>query len=162
MQKTPFSRQDVILRPTSGSAGGFVRLETQHGRGSIVIRASQLEAGPLRALLLHGNTATGAVIDLGVMQPAGRRQFSLCREGIPSAPGLFHTVVVCSDWPDPQVLLYGWLTPRPVCTLRDMQEALRRHLAVPAGDTAQIAPPASGLSRLPLCMLLPPRASPGT
>lgn len=158
MQQAAFARQYVILRPTSGSAGGFLRLEMHHGRMTACIRATQIPAVPLRALLLSGDPATGAVIDLGLLHPAAHRQAGLYRDELPASCMACHTVVICTDWPDAQLLLHGSMTPRPVCPLWQLQEIIRQYLSVPARGAvlpALAAPPKPSYPPPVLCMLLP-------
>ena len=98
---------------------------------------------------------TGAVIDLGVMHAAGRHQASLYRDDLPGHYAACHTAVVCTDWPDPQLVLYGWLTPRPAYTLWQLQAALERYLSVPVQDSLHTTRTAHALTEhLPLCMVL--------
>ena len=54
MQKTPFQRMYILLRPAGGQATGFARMECQRGRGRLSIHASGLPERPVRALLLYG------------------------------------------------------------------------------------------------------------
>lgn len=158
MSKAPFTRQYVIMRPIRGSSGGFTRFEMKQGRISAVIRLTQISASSLRVLLLSGDPATGAVIDLGLMRMSPRRQASLYREDLPAECAACHTVAVCTDWPDAQLLLYGYLTQRPACTLWQLQETVQRYLRVPLKDGALPEPiqPEEPSRPLPLCMLLPP------
>lgn len=158
MQQAAFARQYVILRPVSGSAGGFLRLEMHHGRISACIRATQIPGIPLRALLLAGDPATGAVIDLGLLHPDAHRQAHLCRDELPSGYSACHTVVICTDWPDAALVLHGSLTPRPACTLWQLQESIRQYLSVPARGAvlpAPAVPPKPDHPAPALCMLLP-------
>lgn len=158
MQQAAFARQYVILRPVSGSAGGFLRLEMHHGHMSACIRATQIPAVPLRALLLSGDPATGAVIDLGLLHPAAHHQAGLYRDDLPAACGSCHTAVICTDWPDAHLVLYGSMTPRPFGPLWQLQEIIRQYLSVPARDAVLPAPAAMPKPELPppaLCMLLP-------
>ncbi len=135
VQRVNFARQYVMLRPAQGSAGGFARLENRRGRGCVTIQVNQVAAKALRALLLSGDIESGAVMDLGLMTLSDRRQGSLYREGLPASYAACHTLMLCTDWPEPRLVLYGWLTPTPACTLWQLQEALRHYLTVPARDT---------------------------
>lgn len=159
MSQAAFTRQYVILRPVSGCAGGFVRLEAKQGRRCIAVRVTQAPAGNLRLLLLAGPADTGAVTDLGLMRLSPRRQASLYREDLPSSCLSCHTAVICTDWPDAQVVLYGYLTPKPALTHWQLQEAVQAYLSVPARDCV-LPEPAEIVQeppRLTLCMLLRPR-----
>lgn len=141
VQTTSFTRLYIMLRPACGHASGFARLESQHGRGRLTINASQLTCNTtaLRALLLSGDEASGAVMDLGPVPVTPRRQAMLRRDQLPltgiGTPGGYHTLILATDWPDATLLLYGWLTDPPACTLWQLQEALRQYLAVPAKDS---------------------------
>ena len=152
---TGFTRQYVILRPRQGSAGGFIRLETKQGRLCVAVRCNQMPASALRVLLLSGDPHTGAVLDLGLMHDTGKRQASLYREDLPGSYAGCHTAVICTDWPDPQLILYGWLTPHPACTLWQLQEAVEKYLCVPVQDSLHTPRIARALTEhLPLCMVL--------
>lgn len=159
MQKAAFARQYVMLRPVSGCAGGFIRLEMKQGHMAASVRATQVADDSLRVLMLSGDAATGAVMDLGLMRPCAHRQASLFRENLPAGYAACHTVAVCSDWPDAQLLLYGWLTAKPACTLWQLQERVHQYLSVPAKDGILPSPlPVTPTPRAPaLCMLLPCR-----
>lgn len=135
MQKTPFQRMYILLRPAGGQASGFARMESQRGRGRLNIHAANLPDAPIRAMLLSGDEKTGAVLDLGLMHPTGKHQAALCRDNI-ALQGGYHVLVLATDWPGAQLLLYGWLRSRPSTTLWQMQETVRHYLAVPAADSA--------------------------
>lgn len=135
MMQKGFQRRYILLRPAGGQASGFARMECQRGRGRLSIHASGLPEKPLRALLLCGDAQTGAVLDLGLMHPTGGQQAALCRDHI-GLQGGYQALVLATDWPDAQLLLYGWLHSRPGCTLWQMQEAVQRYLAYPAMDSA--------------------------
>lgn len=135
MQKTPFQRTYILLRPAAGQASGFARMECQRGRGRLNIHASCLPEKPVRGLLLAGEAQTGAVLDLGLLHPIGDQQAALCRDHI-ALQGGYQVLVLATDWPDAQVLLYGWLRQRPGYTLWQMQEMVRHYLAYPAADSA--------------------------
>ena len=135
MQKTPFQRMYILLRPAGGQATGFARMECQRGRGRLSIHASGLPERPVRALLLSGDVHSGAVLDLGLMHPMGGQQAALCRDHI-GLQGGYQALVLATDWPDAELLLYGWLRGRPCCTLWQMQESVQRYLAYPAADSA--------------------------
>lgn len=165
MQASAFRRQYVILRPMQGCAGGFARLETRQGRGCVTIQVNQAVQSTLRALLMGGSGRSCALLDLGLMHLSPQGRGALYREGLPAGYAACHTVLLCSDWPEPRLQLYGHLTSTPVCSLGEMQEAVRQYLSVPAGDTVlpvpaapsampQSAPPAP--EARPLCRLSPP------
>ena len=156
MTMAGFTRKYVILRPLTGSAGGFIRLEMKQGRLCAAVRVNQLPCASLRVLLLCGTPSTGAVIDLGAMYPVQKNQASLYRDDLPQRYADCHTAVVCRDWPDPQLLLYGWLISRPPCTLWQLQETIAQYLSVPAKDgiPPEHTPPYPDTTRLPLCMVL--------
>ena len=148
MQKNDFVRLYIMLRPACGHAGGFVRLEAQHGRGRMTLNASELpgECRTLRVLLLSGDADSGAVMDLGPVTVSPRRQVQWRRDHLSlppiGTPGGYHTLILAADWPDATLLLYGWLTDPPACTLWQLREALRHYLSVPAKDSpAAPAPP---------------------
>ena len=159
MSTPAFARQYVILRPFRGSAGGFIRMEAQPDHLCITVRGNQLPAAPLRVLLLCGSASTGAVIDLGLMQPCTRRQAMLYRDDLSLACTACHTAAVCTDWPDPQLVLYGCLSSRPACAAWQLQERIQRYLAVPAADTLTAAPTNAVREGLALCEVLKIRNS---
>ena len=171
MQKAAFRRQYVILRPMQGCAGGFARLETRQGRGCVTIQVNQAVPSTLRALLMGGAGRSCAMIDLGLMHLSPQGRGALYREGLPAGYAACHTVMLCSDWPEPRLQLYGYLTATPACSPGEMQESLRQYLSVPARDTElpepsspaavprstppkPAAPPAP--EPRPLCRLSPP------
>ncbi len=141
-----------------GCAGGFARLETRQGRGCITIQVNQAVQSALRALLMGGSGRSCAMLDLGLIHLSPQGRGALYREGLPAGYAACHTVLLCSDWPEPRLQLYGCLTTRPVCSPGEMQEAVRQYLSVPAGDTAlpePSSPPPPPPAR-PLCRLSPP------
>ncbi|MGN1019922.1 MAG: hypothetical protein ACI4O7_06085 [Aristaeellaceae bacterium] len=160
MQQAAFRRQYVILRPLQGYAGGFARLETRQGRGCVTIQVNQVTQSVLRALLMGGSGRTCAMIDLGLMHLSPQGRGALYREDLPAGYAACHTVLLCSDWPEPRVQLCGYLTGAPVCSPGEMQEAVRQYLALPCRDTAlpkPSSPPARPAPEpRPLCRLSPP------
>lgn len=134
MHRTSFNRMYIILRAVNGHAAGFARLESQRGRGRISVHANNLPEGPVRVMLLSGDEKTGAILDLGLMHPTAAQQAALSRDDV-ALHGSYHTLLLASDWPHAQLLLYGWLNNTSSCTLWQMQEAVRHYLAVPAGDS---------------------------
>ncbi|MGN0779121.1 MAG: hypothetical protein ACI4MJ_08245 [Aristaeellaceae bacterium] len=159
MQKAAFRRQYVILRPTQGCAGGFARLESHQGRGCITIQVNQVEEPALRALLMGGTGPDAALLDLGVMPITAQGRGAMYRDGLTAEYTGCHTLLICRDWPEPHVLLCGYLTAAPACPLQTMQESVADYLAVPAGDTVlpAAAPPApAAKAETMLCRLSPP------
>jgi len=142
MTASAFIRKYMILRPAAEQAAGFARLEGQHGRGRMVIHAQvpSYKGATLRALLLSGDEETGAVMDLGLMHLDARRQGQMQCMHLPlkqlGCQGGYHTLALCTDWPEAQMLLYTWLTERPPCALWQVQGMVSRHLALPAQGSA--------------------------
>lgn len=134
MHGSPFQRMYVLLRAAAGQTNGFARVETQRSRSRLSIHASHLPEQPVRALLLAGEGQTGAVLDLGLMAPMEKHQAMLCQENL-LLQG-YHTLVLATDWPGAEILLYGWLRKQPCCTLWQMQEAVGHYLALPAAGSA--------------------------
>lgn len=134
MHGSPFQRMYVLLRAAVGQANGFARVETQRSRSRLSIHASHLPQEPVRALLLAGGGQTGAVVDLGLMIPTEKHQAVLRRDNL-LLQG-YHTLVLATDWPGAELLLYGWLCKQPCCTLWQMQEAVGRYLALPVTGSA--------------------------
>jgi len=140
-----------MLRAACGYASGFARLEALHSRAVLVIHVQQIsaQADKLRALLLSGDESTGAVMDLGLFPLNDRRQGQLTTGSLNlkllGTPGGYHTLALCTDWPQPTLHLFAPLGERPRCTLWQMQQMIRRHLAVPARDSTpapvEAAPP---------------------
>lgn len=136
MQQTDFSRQYVILRPLRGCAGGFARLETRQGQSCMALQIHHAPLPRLRVMMMSGTGPAGALVDLGVLTANARGQASMFVSRLPQDCSACHTLLLCSDWPDAQLQLYGCITPSPVCTLWQLQDALRGYLSVPAPDTA--------------------------
>ena len=130
---TSFNRMYIILRPAEGHGTGFARLEGIRGRSRLHIQASRLPKGPVRAMLLAGDAHSHAILDLGLMHPLPG-QHILSRDDL-ALHGGYHTLLLCADWPEPRVLLYGGLSHSSF-TLWQMQEAVQHYLAVPAGPSA--------------------------
>ena len=141
MQTAPFIRRYIMLRPVQGAGSGFVRTEGPPGRCRLTLRASCLPEGAVRALLLSGDAEGGAVLDLGLLTPVARGQAGLCRD-IVSLQGGYHTLALCTDWPEGTVLMTAALRPSP-CGLSQVQRAVQRHLSVPGppGGTPLPEPP---------------------
>ncbi|MGN0747673.1 MAG: hypothetical protein ACI4ML_13415 [Aristaeellaceae bacterium] len=158
MQKAAFRRQYVILRPLAGCAGGFARLETRQGRGCVTIQVNQVAQSSLRALLMGGSGRTSGMLDLGLMHITAQGRGALYREGLPAGYAACHTVLLCSDWPEPRLQLYGCLTSAPACSPGEMQAALEAYLSVPARDT--VLPEPSSLHAVPQPSALAPEARP--
>lgn len=156
MQRETFTRLYIMLRPACGHASGFARLECQRGRGRMTIRTAQLPGActALRVLLLSGDADSGSVLDLGLMQLSGRRQGVMRAENIalPSVgtPHGYHTLILATDWPDAQLMLYGWLSDLPACTMWQLQETVRHYLSVPARDSEAAPVPVSQPEEPPL------------
>lgn len=135
MHSTPFQRMYVMLRPAQGQGSGFARVEMQRSRARMTIHANCLPGCPVRALLLAGEGERGAALDLGLMHSVEKCQSVLCRDNI-ALHGGYHTLVLVTDWPQGQLLFYGWLRKQPCCTLWQLQETVSRYLAYPASDSA--------------------------
>ena len=159
MQKVSFARQYAMLRPVSGAGSGFVRIEDFHGQSRLTLRASCLPEGGVRALLLSGDAERGAVLDLGLLAPLTRGQAGLCRE-LPAALDGYHTLTLCTDWPEGTVLMTAALRPAS-CTLWQAQEAVRRYLSVPASPEGTPLPE-SPVRTLPMLGLQPLQWPEGT
>lgn len=148
MQQRAFSRVYVLLRPVRGAGCGFARLESQGKAGRMTLHASQLPppCRALRILLLAGDAATGAVIDLGLMRVTADGQGRLNRDAVafPTSEGIraFHSLVLATDWPDGELMLVGTLVTPPPYPLWQLQEALRRYLTVPP-ERPMAEPPAA-------------------
>ena len=142
MQKAPFSRRYIMLRPVQGAGSGFVRVEGPPGRCRLTLRASCLPEGAVRGLLLSGDAESGAVLDLGLLTPVAHGQAGLCRDMV-SLQGGYRTLVLCTDWPEGAVLMTAALRPSP-CGISQVQRAVQRHLSVPGspGGTPLPEPPA--------------------
>lgn len=102
-------------------------MEQQGSRARVNIRASGLQAETVRALLLAGSDA---VMDLGLVQ-----QGALCWEG-PCLRGGYHTLVLATDWPQAQLLLWGYLRPCTGRTPRSLQQVIASYLRYPAQGSA--------------------------
>lgn len=132
-----FTRLYVILRPVRGAGCGYARMEAQGGRGRVSLHLSQLPPGTpmLRALLISGDPETGAALDLGLMQPSpgGRAFLRVEPMALPEGASLrdFHSLAVCTDWPDAQLILTGPMDERQPRPLWQLQEATRHYLTVP-------------------------------
>lgn len=132
-----FTRLYVMLRPVRGVGCGYARMEGQGPRGRMSLHLSQLprDAPMLRALLLSGDVETGAVLDAGAMQPTpGGRAFLRAEPmQLPEGTSLqnFHSLAVCTDWPDTRLILAGSLDERHPRPLWQLQEAVRHYLTVP-------------------------------
>lgn len=149
MPQTPaFTRKYILLTPAGCRASGHARLEYQRSRAAITIHAVSLPQGPLRALLLSGDEHTGAVLDLGPMHALSPDRHALCCSDL-QLRGCWHTLVIVSDWPAAQVLLWGQILPSAHCTLWQAQKAAKRYLSVPAPD-APAPPVRSSVLRLPV------------
>ena len=146
MHDEEFTRLYVMLRPARGAGCGYARIEAQGTRGRINLRLSQLPQGTpmLRALLLGGDAPQCATADLGLMQPSATGRAFLRQEQFALSGGLraYHTLCVCSDWPDGQLLLWGALDERRTPPLWALQEALKQYLTVPPCAPAAKKPPA--------------------
>lgn len=146
MQQHAFSRVYVLLRPARGAGCGFARLESQGKAGRVVLHVSQLppECRALRILLLSGDAATGAVIDLGLMRVTADGQGRLNRDAVafPTAEGVraFHSLLLATDWPDGDLMLYGTLVVPPPYPLWQLEDALHRYLTVPPTGQVQAQP----------------------
>ena len=132
-----FVRLYVILRPLRGLGCGYARMEVQGPRGRISLHLSQLPQGTpmLRALLLSGEAETGAVVDLGALQPSPGGHGFLRAEPLLLPEGTqltdFHSLAVCTDWPEAQLLLTGAMDEKHPRPLWQLQEAVRHYLTVP-------------------------------
>lgn len=141
-----FTRLYVMLRPVRGTGCGYARLEGQGRQGRMSLHLSQLPQGlpMLRALLLSGDVATGAVLDAGAMQPSpGGRAFLRAEPMLlPEGTSLrdFHTLAVCTDWPDAQLILSGALDEQQSPPVWQLQEAVRHYLTVPAAAPVKKPP----------------------
>lgn len=142
MSVSSFTRQYVMLRPVGCHAHGFARLEVCGGKGCVTLQASCLpQQQSLRALLLSGLAASCCVLDLGVMTVNASHAGTLLKEGLP-LPALrgYDAILLTTDWPDPQIRLYGMLHQPARCTLWQMEEALQRYLSVPCTDMSPAQP----------------------
>lgn len=146
MQRNAFTRVYVMLRPVVGNGCGFARMESQGRSGRVILHVSQLPPAcrALRVLLMAGDAATGAVMDLGVMSLTADGQGRLHRDALsfPSADGVrgFHSLVLATDWPDGEMMLCGTLQTPPAYPLWQLREALHRYLTVPPEAAGQPAP----------------------
>lgn len=146
------ARRYVLLRPREGNHAGYARLELRHGRGTVSLRVTLPGTeGPVRALLLSGDAATGSTLDLGAVRPDSLGHAQLYRDNLPLPGGfsLYHTLAVASDWPHPGLMLYGPLGPR-IPPLWQLEEAVARYLSVPVDRPASPVPePVSCVSTPP-------------
>lgn len=127
------ARRYVLLRSGEGKHAGYARLEIRHGRGTVALHMTLPgHQGPVRALLLAGDAATGSVMDLGVTPVHENGQGQCYRDNLPLPGGFkaYHTLAVVSDWPRPALLLHGALGAR-MPPLWQLEEAILRYLAVP-------------------------------
>ncbi|MBR4082084.1 MAG: hypothetical protein IKK21_09900 [Clostridia bacterium] len=161
MSEHEFTRLYVMLRPARGASCGYARIEAQGARVRVNLRLSQLPQGTpmLRALMMSGDPDTGAVIDLGLLQPSSTGRAFLREEQLtlPGGLGAYHSLCVCSDWPDGQLLLWGSLDERRGQPLWALQESLKRYLTVPPSAPPVKKPPADS-PQAPLIAL--PQGSP--
>ena len=150
-----FSRNYVLLRAVSGHAGGFVRIEQHGGRMHVTLRVTRLPTGlpSLRALLIAGTGSNAAVIDLGAAQQDLHGQLCLRTDAqlAPAALRACHTLVLITEWPDAQLLLYGAMPNHPAMQPHQLTDALRSYMALPP---AGVQPPAR-TARRSLRMLQP-------
>lgn len=141
-----FTRLYVMLRPVRGTGCGYARLEGQGRQGRMSLHLSQLPQGlpMLRALLLSGDVATGAVLDAGVLPPSPSGRAFLRAEPmlLPEGTSLrdFHTLAVCADWPEARLILSGALDEQQSPPLWQLQEAVRQYLTVPAAAPVKKPP----------------------
>lgn len=138
-------RQYILLRGESST--GYALWEQQGEGARVSIHAACLPDASVRALLLAG---LEAVVDLGLMEHG-----SLRRE-LPCLPASFHTLALVTDWPQAQLVLYGYLRPYPGRTLWRIQETAAHYLRYPAPGSAPapLALPDFSLKR-PVFMLRP-------
>lgn len=128
-------RRYILLRPVSGEAAGAARLENCRGRTAVHIHARYLPEGPVRALLICGQGQYAAVTDLGLMRRSVDGQITLSRENL-KPEGKATALALASDWPEGQLLMYGWVRNQPGFALWQVREAAARYLTVPAPDSA--------------------------
>jgi len=128
-------RRYILLRPVTGEAAGMARMENCRGRTAVHIHARYLPEGPVRALLIYGKGQFVAVTDLGLMRHSADGQTTLSRENL-TAEGKATALVLASDWPEGQLLMYGWVQNQPGLALWQVQEAVAHYLSVPAQDSA--------------------------
>lgn len=128
-------RRYILLRPVTGEAAGTARMESCRGRTGVHIHARYLPGEPVRALLICGRGQYAAVVDLGLVRRSADGQITLSRENL-AAEGKATALALASDWPQGQLLMYGWVQNQPGFTLWQMQEAVAQYLSVPASDSA--------------------------
>ena len=152
-------RRYILLRPVAGEAAGAARLESCRGRTGVHIHARYLPQGPVRALLICGRGQYAAVTDLGLMRCSADGQTTLSRENL-AAEGKATALALASDWPNAQLLMYGWVQNHPGFTLWQVQAAGAQYLSVPAPDSAPSPIESTENSPKPSVLRLRGRVSP--
>jgi len=133
---THYERLYLILRPARGKAGGHARLEQRGAPIQMSLFLHGLEGRcRLRVLLLSSPEPQGAVIDLGTLETNPHGQGALAVTGVRlpgSAPlSSCHTLAVCMDWPDNQLVMAASIGECAPASRWDIQAAVDRYLSVP-------------------------------
>lgn len=152
-------RRYILLRPVAGEAAGTARMENVRGRMGVHIHARYLPEGPVRALLICGRGQYAAVTDLGLMRWSADGQSTLSRDNL-AVEGKPTALALVSDWPQAQLLMYGWVQNQPGFALWQLQEAVAQYLSVPAPDSAPSPAESPENSPKPSVLRLRGRVSP--
>lgn len=158
MQQTNIERMYIMLYPKNGSASGHARLSQKGVRSAISINLSNLKklSAPYRALLISKRPAS-AIIDLGTLALSAQGQGKLTQDMFTLPTGVtlndFHSLIICSDWPDPKVYSAGALSGNTLMPLWQMEEAARAYLLVPPKEAAK--PPEPEPAQAPVYTTVP-------
>lgn len=139
LQHAPYRRY-ILLTPCEPGLTALARFQHECAGTSLHVRVSGALEKPVRALMLAGKADGCAVLDLGRLHPCGSRQAALYREKLPPCAE-YHTLLIASDWPDPELLLYAPLGRQSSLPVWQMQQAAAHYLRLPAADQPLSPPP---------------------